>query len=362
MRTVCGVMGCLPGRRGLRNCRRTRPQRRGSRRLAGPTASPKERKMQRRRLGKTGLEVSALGLGCMAMTSLYGPVDAAEAIATVREALDAGANFLDTADAYAEGKNEELLRRALADGYRAKAIVATKFGNVRTPDGKPSANGRPEYVTEACNRSLARLGLDVIDLYYQHRVDASVPIEDTVGAMKRLVEQGKVRHLGLSEAGLETIRRAAAVHPIAALQTEYSVWCRFVEEEILPTCRALGIGFVAYSPLGRGMLTGAIQKLDDLGESDRRRDHPRFQSGNLEQNAELVHPLLQMAKDKNCAPAQIALAWLLAQERDIVPIPGTKRRNHLRQNFGALEVQLSAAEAAALSRAIDDTRVQGTRY
>src|SRR5262245_33048375 len=226
--------------------------------------------MQMRRLGKGGLEVSGLGLGCMAMTSLYGPVDDAEAIATVREALDAGADFLDTSDAYADGKNEELLKRALADGYRAKAVIATKFGNVRTPEGKPGANGRPEYVIEACNRSLARLGIDAIDLYFQHRVDASVPIEDTVGAMQRLVQQGKVRHLGLSEAGAETIRRAARVHPIAALQTEYSLWCRFVEAEILPTCRQLGIGFVPYSPLGRGMLTGAIKSLADLGENDRR--------------------------------------------------------------------------------------------
>jgi aryl-alcohol dehydrogenase-like predicted oxidoreductase len=318
--------------------------------------------MQHRRLGKGGLEVSALGLGCMAMTNLYGPVDEAEAIATVREALDAGANFLDTSDAYADGKNEELLRRALADGYRAKAVIATKFGNVRAPDGKPAANGRPEYVSAACERSLARLGVDVIDLYYQHRVDVSVPIEDTVGAMKRLVEQGKVRHLGLSEAGSATIRRAAAVHPIAALQTEYSVWCRFIEDDILKTCRELGIGFIAYSPLGRGMLTGAIRTLADLGENDRRRDHPRFQAGNVERNAALVQPLAEMAKDKRCTAAQLALAWLLTQGPDMVPIPGTKRREHLRQNLGALAVKLSTTEAATLSRAIDDTRVQGTRY
>jgi aryl-alcohol dehydrogenase-like predicted oxidoreductase len=318
--------------------------------------------MQRRRLGKTGLEVSALGLGCMAMTTLYGPVDEAEAIATIREALDAGADFLDTSDAYADGKNEELIRRALADGYRAKAVVATKFGNIRLPDGKPGANGKPEYVIEACDKSLARLGIDVIDLYYQHRVDASVPIEDTVGAMKRLVEQGKVRHLGLSEAGAATIRRANAVHPIAALQTEYSVWCRFVESEILPTCRELGIGFVPYSPLGRGMLTGAIRSLADLGENDRRRDHPRFQAGNVEANAGLVRPLFELADAKRCTPAQLALAWLLAQGEDTVPIPGTKRRAHLRDNLKALEVRLSAAEAAALAQAIDDGKVQGTRY
>jgi aryl-alcohol dehydrogenase-like predicted oxidoreductase len=318
--------------------------------------------MQSRRLGRSGLDVSALGLGCMAMTALYGAVDENEAIATVRAALDAGANFLDTADAYADGKNEQLLGRALADGYRARAVVATKFGNVRTPEGKPAANGRPEYVIEACNRSLARLGVDVIDLYYQHRVDASVPIEDTVGAMKRLVEQGKVRHLGLSEAGSATLRRAAAVHPIAALQTEYSLWCRFVEGDILKTCRELGIGFVAYSPLGRGMLTGTIRTLADLGENDRRRDHPRFQEGNFESNAALVRPLLELADAKRCTPAQLALAWLLAQGPDVVPIPGTKRRTHLADNLAALDVKLSSDEAAALARAIDDSKVAGTRY
>jgi aryl-alcohol dehydrogenase-like predicted oxidoreductase len=318
--------------------------------------------MQRRRLGKNGLEVSALGLGCMAMTALYGPVDQDEAIATIREALDAGADFLDTADAYADGKNEELVGRALADGYRKKALIATKFGNVRSADGKPAANGRPEYVIEACNASLARLGVETIDLYYQHRVDASVPIEDTVGAMKKLVEQGKVRFLGLSEAGAKTIRRAAAVHPIAALQTEYSVWCRVVEGDILTTCRELGIGFVPYSPLGRGMLTGAIKSLADLGEKDRRRDHPRFHAGNVENNAALVRPLLEMAAAKGCTPAQLALAWLLAQGADMVPIPGTKRRTHLRENLAALEVKLSADEVATLSGTIDASKVQGTRY
>ncbi|MCL4798987.1 MAG: aldo/keto reductase [Burkholderiales bacterium] len=318
--------------------------------------------MQHRRLGRNGPAVSALGLGCMAMTNLYGPVDEAEAIATVRAALDAGADFLDTADAYADGKNEELLRKALADGYRAKAFVATKFGNVRDAEGKPAANGRPEYVVAACERSLARLGIDAIDLYYQHRVDASVPIEETVGAMARLVEQGKVRHLGLSEAGPETLRRAARVHPIAALQTEYSLWCRFAEAEILPACRELAIAFVPYSPLGRGMLTGAIRSLADLGENDRRRDHPRFHAGNLERNAELVAPLLAMAERKRCSPAQLALAWLLAQGEDVLPIPGTKRRTHLADNLGALDIRLSAEEAAALAAAVDDTRVQGTRY
>ena len=316
--------------------------------------------MQMRSLG--GLEVSALGLGCMAMTTLYGPVDEAEAIATVREALDAGANFLDTADMYGLGSNEELLRRALEGGYRQKAVIASKFGNQRTADGRFGVNGRPEYVMEACEKSLQRLGVETIDLYYQHRVDPNVPIEETVGAMKRLDEQGKVRFLGLSEAGVQTLRRAAAVHPIAALQTEYSLWCRFVEDEILPACRELGIGFVPYSPLGRGMLTGAISRPEDLPEGDRRRDHPRFHDGALERNAALVKPLVEMAQAKGCSPAQLALAWLLAQGQDIVPIPGTKRRTHLRQNLAAIDVRLTPAEARRLAEAVDDSQVAGTRY
>ena len=318
--------------------------------------------MRMRTLGRSGLKVSALGLGCMAMTNLYGPVDDDESIATVREALDAGANFLDTADMYGLGANEELLRQALADGYRAKAVVATKFGNQRTADGGFGVNGRPDYVIEACDKSLARLGIETIDLYYQHRVDPTVPIEETVGAMKRLVEQGKVRFLGLSEAAPATIRRACAVHPIAALQTEYSLWCRFVEDEILNVCRELRVGFVPYSPLGRGMLTGAISSLKDLGPDDRRRAHPRFHAGAIETNAELIQPLLEMAEAKGCTPAQLALAWLLAQGDDIVPIPGTKRRTHLRQNLAALDVELSDAEAAGLALAIDDAEVSGTRY
>jgi aryl-alcohol dehydrogenase-like predicted oxidoreductase len=298
----------------------------------------------------------------MAMTSLYGPVDEDEAIATVREALDLGANFLDTADMYGLGSNEELLRRALADGYRGRAVIATKFGNQRTPDGRFGVNGRPEYVQEACEASLRRLGVETIDLYYQHRVDPNVPIEDTVGAMKRLVEQGKVRFLGLSEAGVQTIRRAHAVHPIAALQTEYSLWCRFVEDDILPVCHELGIGFVPYSPLGRGMLTGAISAQKDLPEGDRRRDHPRFHDGNLERNAALIQPLVDMAEAKGCTPSQLALAWLLAEDEHIVPIPGTKRRTHLRQNLAAIEVELNPDEATALALAVDDHEVQGTRY
>ena len=318
--------------------------------------------MRMRTLGSGGLEVSALGLGCMAMTNLYGDVDDGEAIATVREALDAGANFLDTADMYGFGANEELLSRALADGYRAKAVIATKFGNQRTPDGRFGVNGRPEYVAQACEASLRRLGVEVIDLYYQHRVDPAVPIEETVGAMKRLVEQGKVRFLGLSEAGVATLRRASKVHPIAALQTEYGLWCRFPEDEILPVCRELGIGFVPYSPLGRGMLTGAIASLTDLGPEDRRRAHPRFHEGNLERNAALIRPLAEMAQAKGCTPAQLALAWLLAQGEDIVPIPGTKRRTHLRQNLAAIEIQLTRAEADVLANSIDDGQVSGARY
>jgi len=298
----------------------------------------------------------------MAMTNLYGAVDESEAVATVRAALDAGANFLDTADAYGDGKNEQLLARALADGYRAKAVVASKFGNVRTPDGKPAANGRPDYVIEACNKSLARLGIDVIDLYYQHRVDASVPIEDTVGAMKRLVEQGKVRHLGLSEAGAATLRRAAAVHPIAALQTEYSLWCRFVEGDILKTCREVGTGFVPYSPLGRGMLTGAIRTMADLAENDRRRDHPRFQDGNFGINVELVHRLEGIAIEKGCTPAQLVLAWLLAQGADVLPIPGTKREDRLEENLGALRVRLDARDVERISAAVPAGAAAGTRY
>ena len=320
--------------------------------------------MQMRTLGglQGGLQVSALGLGCMAMTTLYGPVDEDEAVATVREALDAGANFLDTADMYGLGSNEELLGKAIANGYRRTAVIATKFGNQRTPDGRFGVNGRPEYVIEACEKSLQRLGIETIDLYYQHRVDPNVPIEDTVGAMKRLVEQGKVRFLGLSEAGVDTIRRAAAVHPIAALQTEYSLWCRFVEAEILPVCRELGIGFVPYSPLGRGMLTGAINGPGDLPQGDRRRDHPRFHDGNLERNAGLLQPLTEMAKAKGCTPAQLALAWLLAQGADIVPIPGTKRRTHLRQNLAAIEIALTPDETRRLADAVDDGEVAGTRY
>src|SRR5262250_1075263 len=269
--------------------------------------------MESRKLGRQGLQVSAIGMGCAGFAGNYGAADDEECIRTIHAAIELGINFFDTSDIYGNGKSEQLIARAVKD-RRDRAIVATKFGNVRTGGQRGLTNGRPDYVPVACDESLKRLGVDVIDLYYQHRVDSTVPIEDTVGAMKRLVEQGKVRYLGLSEAGTTTIRRAAAVHPIAALQTEYSVWCRFVEDDILKTCRELGIGFVPYSPLGRGMLTGAIRSLADLGENDRRRDHPRFQAGNVESNAALVRPLFEMADAKRCTPAQLALAWLLAQD------------------------------------------------
>lgn len=318
--------------------------------------------MQMRHLGRSGPLVSALGLGCMGMSNAYGAADESESVATVREALDAGANFLDTADMYGLGHNEELLSRALADGYRAKAFVATKFGNTRRPDGTPTVDGRPDYVREAVEKSLSRLKIDVIDLYYQHRVDPNVPIEDTVGAMARLVEQGKVRHLGLSEASAATVRRAAAVHPIAALQTEYSIWCRFVEADILPTCRELGVSLVAYSPLGRGMLTGAFKTVADLKEGDRRRDHPRFAEGALESNAKLIAPMLALAAQKGATPAQAALAWVLAQGPDVLAIPGASKRAHLRDNLAGAELALSLAEARALADAIDDSHVSGTRY
>ena len=285
-----------------------------------------------RRLGRSELVVSALGLGCMGMSEFYGSTDDAESIATIHRALDLGINFIDTADMYGVGRNEELVGRALA-GRRENAVLATKFGNVRAPDGKfLGVNGRPEYVLQSCEGSLKRLGVDHIDLYYQHRVDTEVPIEETVGAMAQLVKQGKVRFLGLSEAAPATIRRAAAVHPIAALQSEYSLWTREPEAEILPACRELGIGFVAYSPLGRGFLTGSFRSKANLEETDFRRNHPRFQEENLERNLVLVERIEKLAAEKKCTPAQLALAWLLAKGPDIVPIPGTKRRKYLEEN------------------------------
>jgi len=282
-------------------------------------------------------------------------------LATLRHAAEIGAGFLDTSDMYGNGANEKLLGRALK-GRRDAYIVATKFGNVRRADGTMEVDGRPEYVAEACERSLERLGIDHIDLYYQHRVDPKVPIEETVGAMKRLVEQGKVRHLGLSEAGAQTLRRAHRVHPIAALQTEYSLWTRDVEAEILPLCRELGIGFVAYSPLGRGVFGGEIGGAESLPEGDRRRDHPRFQGDNLRANLALVEPVRRVAQAKGCTPAQVALAWLLAKGADIVPIPGTRRIEHLEANVAAADLSLSAAEVAQLDAACPPGAAQGTRY
>ena len=318
--------------------------------------------MKTRQLGKSRLKVSALGLGCMGMSEFYGPGDEAEALATIHRALDLGVNLLDTADMYGLGANETLVGKAIRD-RRSQVVLATKFGNVRDATGKfLGVNGRPEYVRSACDASLKRLGVDVIDLYYQHRVDPQVPIEDTVGAMRDLVVAGKVRFLGLSEAAPQTLRRAAKVHPIAALQTEYSLWTRDVESEILPVCRELGIGFVAYSPLGRGFLTGRIRKIEDLSDADWRRNSPRFQAANLKHNLELVDSIERTAKAKRCTPAQLALAWVLAQGEDIVPIPGTKRRLYLEENLDALSVHLTAGNLKSLGQLVRPGAAAGDRY
>ena len=318
--------------------------------------------MQQRRLGTQGLVASALGLGCMGMSDFYAGRDDAESIATIHRALELGVTLLDTADIYGPFTNEQLVGRAI-NGRRDQVVLATKFGNVRGADGSfRGVNGRPEYVRQACDASLERLGVDHIDLYYQHRVDRTVPIEETVGAMAELKRQGKVRYLGLSEAAPATLRRAHAVHPITALQTEYSLWSRDPEDEILPTCRELGIGFVAYSPIGRGFLAGRFKTFDDLPEDDWRRNNPRFQGANFTKNLDLVARVEQVAREKGCTPSQLALAWLLAQGEDIVPIPGTKRRRYLEENIGAAAVQLGAKDLRRVEEVAPKGVAAGARY
>jgi aryl-alcohol dehydrogenase-like predicted oxidoreductase len=317
--------------------------------------------MQYRQLGQ-GLRVSAIGLGCSGMSADYGVPDDVESIATIHRCIEVGITLLDTSDAYAAGVNEELVGQAVK-GKRDKFLIASKFGNIRGPGGqRGGVNGKPDYVPVACDASLKRLGIDVIDLYYIHRIDPNVPIEDTVGAMSRLIEQGKVRHLGLCEAGAKTIRRAHKVHPLTALETEYSLWTRDVEAEILPTLNELGIGLVAYSPLGRGFLSGTFAKRDDLIASDRRHAHPRFQEGNFEQNLNLLGPLRSAADERGVTMAQVALAWLLARGANIMPIPGTKRRTYLEQNAGAVDITLSDAEIKSLEQAFPPQAAAGLRY
>jgi len=319
--------------------------------------------METRRLGSQGLEVSAVGLGCMGMSEFYGATDEDEAVATIHRALELGVTLIDTADIYGPFTNERLVGRAIA-GRRDAVVLATKFGNVRREDGSwVGIDGRPEYVHSACDASLKRLGVEHIDLYYQHRVDKKVPIEETVGAMAELVQAGKVRHIGLSEASPETIRRAHAVHPITALQTEYSLWSRDPEERLLPTVRELGIGFVAYAPLGRGFLSGRFRSPDDVGdEGDFRSRHPRFQGDNFRRNRELVERLEALAAEKGVTPAQLALAWVLHQGDDIVPIPGTKHRTYLQENVAAVEIELSEEDLARIDEAAPRGVTAGDRY